>query len=74
MDVGKEAIGQSWAQTMGVPHRLKVLARRAGMNPIEVDRGGVHELTTAELRRYNLSDVRATAGLYSGQPMDCRAA
>jgi len=57
------AFTRAWCDDNGVKYSLKPVAQHFGLEPIEVARDRVHELTADELRAYNLSDVRATAWL-----------
>lgn len=49
-----------WARLRGMSGALKSVARANGIPVIEVDRSRMSDLSTEELCRYNLSDVRAT--------------
>lgn len=49
-----------WARLRGLSGALKSVAKANGIPVIEVDRTRMAQLSTEELCRYNLSDVRAT--------------
>lgn len=49
-----------WAKLRGLSGALKSVARANGIPVVEVDRTRMSDLSTEELCRYNLSDVRAT--------------
>jgi len=48
------------ARVLGIGARLKVLARAAGLSPIEVDAARIHELSAKEVAAYVASDAQCT--------------
>lgn len=54
---------EHFALTAGIKHSLKPVARHLDLNPIEVDRTRMPELTADELDAYVLSDVRVTVAM-----------
>ncbi len=49
--------------SLGIPCGLKVLARLAGLEPVEVDRTMIHELSDESLHAYVASDAELTREL-----------
>lgn len=49
--------------SLGLPCGLKPLARFVGLDPVEVDRSRIHDLTAAELDAYVASDATLTREL-----------
>ncbi|MFM7068231.1 MAG: 3'-5' exonuclease, partial [Actinomycetes bacterium] len=45
-------------RTLGFPCGLKPMARLVGLQPVEVDRAQIHQLSAAELHDYVASDAR----------------
>jgi DNA polymerase elongation subunit (family B) len=59
---------REFAESEGLQWSLKPIARRHGLEPVEVDRTAIHELTPAELEAYVVSDAVVTLDLARRQP------
>jgi|688.fasta_scaffold533254_2 DNA polymerase elongation subunit (family B) len=57
------------AEAQGLQWSLKPIARHHGLEPVEVDRTAIHELSPAELEAYVASDALVTLELARRQPL-----
>jgi len=60
---------RSFAEDHGLQWSLKPIARHHGLEPVEVDRTAIHELSPAELEAYVASDALVTLDLARRLPM-----
>ena len=67
---GFQAYRADVGQNLPISCGLKSLAKFVGLEPVEVDRRRIHELTPEEMHEYVLSDARLARQLLSDGPTD----